>query len=59
MVFIVHTLIKNVPKNIQDQIEREEYITQKVIWENKTSKIYTSSLTKLTEKSVLENKKDV
>lgn len=30
---IVHFLIPDVPKEVQDQIEREKYIIQKAIWE--------------------------
>lgn len=31
----MHTCIKNVPKHIQNQIDREEIITQKAIWQSK------------------------
>ena len=33
IIFVIHWLIPDVPKRIQDQIEREALITQRALWE--------------------------
>lgn len=35
LVAVMHTCINNVPRHIQNQIDREEIITQKAIWHSK------------------------
>lgn len=59
MVYVLQTCIKNVPKTIHDQIEREEYITQMIIWQNKPRQINTQSLRNLASKPVIDGKRDV
>jgi hypothetical protein len=48
IIFVIHWLIPDVPKRIQDQIEREALITQRALWEVKPQdRIISNFLTRI------------
>ena len=70
VVFFILTLmhcIPDIPQNIQDQIERENFITQKAIWQTKqlspleltrvraSSSMFINNLNSFTDKKNLED----